>query len=244
MDNAQALQGYFNRVLPLLPELYNIAYAITGSAELAEYALEAALMEGWSGGVRKGAGFRESMKSAVKRIAISETSKQKNVRDLDWDAICDNPQTPLLKRLTLQEIALQRVAALRFGCELKPRMLSKITGMTRGQISEALGRIQSVAAQGASSTRPEAALGREIRKAFARSRADMPPAETIFRAFQAEATTVRVSNHWFSHTVSRVILALLVLIAAVVFWLTAVLIQPDGGAMLEGPNAIETGTGE
>ena len=45
MQTSDALRAYFGRVLPAVPELFNMAYAICGNFEQAEYSLQYALTE-------------------------------------------------------------------------------------------------------------------------------------------------------------------------------------------------------
>lgn len=218
MQNQDALQDYFSRVSGMLPELFNIAYAVTGSAERAEYALESALLEGWTDGTRRGAGFREGMKGLVTRIALSEIGS-----DLDgavWEGL-PRTDSEALSPLLGESAYTQRVAALRFGCELQPRTIARATGTTRAQVAESLARIRHLAGRG------EPQMIRAIRRAMQQSGPGMPPAESLYRALRAEAMEVKPPTHWFRRAVGYVVVAALVLLAACLFWLTAVLIQPE-----------------
>ena len=53
MDN-DALQLYLNRVRPVYVQLFNLAHAITGSCDRAEYALQYALTDYWASGSASG----------------------------------------------------------------------------------------------------------------------------------------------------------------------------------------------
>ena len=40
MQNAEALRSFYSRVTPVIPELFNVAHAICGNYDLAEYSLQ------------------------------------------------------------------------------------------------------------------------------------------------------------------------------------------------------------
>ena len=67
-QTTEAMRAFFGRVSPAIPELFNMAYAITGSFELSEYALQYTLVEAWNGESHGGMGFREGLRKTLKRI--------------------------------------------------------------------------------------------------------------------------------------------------------------------------------
>ena len=72
MQGSEALQAYFDRVKPAIPELFNMAHAICGSREQAVYALQCALVDAWLGESHGGVGFREGLRYALRGVALEE----------------------------------------------------------------------------------------------------------------------------------------------------------------------------
>ena len=79
MNNlTEELQLYFARIKPIYRELFGMAHAICGNYETAEYVLQRAVLEGWTRNERSSrrVGFRESVRGALKRIAVQEAANQ------------------------------------------------------------------------------------------------------------------------------------------------------------------------
>ena len=71
MQNADALRSFYSRVTPAIPELFNMAYAICGNYDLAEYSLQYTLMEAWMGEFHGGMGFREGLRNTLRRVEVA-----------------------------------------------------------------------------------------------------------------------------------------------------------------------------
>ncbi|MBE5807954.1 MAG: hypothetical protein E7317_06400 [Clostridiales bacterium] len=230
MQNQDQLRDYFSRLSGMLPELYNIAYAICGSAEQAEYVLESALLEGWLHGVRRG-GFREGMKGLVTRLAMQGAGPDPD--GAVWEGL-PHSDNPALEELNAEPLPIQRAALLRHGCELDPREIARVTGMSRAEVGDALSRVKYLEG------RADGQLYRALRKAMSHQSPGMPPVESLYRTLRAEVMEAKPSRHVFSKALGGVLAAALVLLAAAVFWLTAVLIQPETADLPQGEAVLQT----
>ena len=65
----EMMRAFYGRAVPVMPELFNMAYAICGNFDLAEYALQCALLEVWFGESHGGIGFKESLRNAVRHFS-------------------------------------------------------------------------------------------------------------------------------------------------------------------------------
>lgn len=231
MESIDALRAYFSRVRTMLPELYNIAYAVAGTHELAEYALGSALLQGWTGGMARGIGLREGLRNHVVHAALAKAGSASD--GAVWDGLHD-ASNEAHQALAGETPYVQRVAMLRWGCELKPMAIARATGTSRSQVREALDRLRNAAGA------QESQWQRALRKSLQTPHPNMPPPESIYRTLSAEAMELKPPNRWFSRALGRALLALLVLVAAVIFWLTAVLIQPDAGLLQGDAEPVQT----
>ena len=72
------------------------------------------------------------------------------------------------------------------------------------------------------------ALFGEIARRQLAGRAGVPHPASVYRAFEAEASRLEVPEHRLSRVIFRVVVFLMALVCAVLFWLFAVLVQsPD-----------------
>jgi hypothetical protein len=107
-------------------------------------------------------------------------------------------------------------------------------------VKELLGRFERHAAR---RLRPqevrrfEARLSKAVGKAFGVQSDEMPSLGVIYRAFEADALETRRPRRLVSKMIRRVLIAVLMVVCAVVFWLAAVLIQP---VELHQPSSIVT----
>jgi hypothetical protein len=110
MQNPDALRAFFGRVTPVLPELFNMAHAICGNYDLAEYALQYTLLEAWRGESRGGMGFREGLKHTMRRIALQEAlSSRQSAREYTWDGLIAPDGDALMELLAAESVSLSKL---------------------------------------------------------------------------------------------------------------------------------------
>ena len=63
-SESEDFQLYFSRVRPIYHQLFNLAHAITGNCEQAEYCLQYAMLDCWAAGDASASrhGFREGLR--------------------------------------------------------------------------------------------------------------------------------------------------------------------------------------
>ena len=229
MQNTEALQTYFGRVTPAIPELFNMAHAICGSRELAVYALQYALVEAWLGEGHGGVGFREGLRYTLRGIAIEGAlGARAGEGEFTWNGLSGGDD-PVISLIAQEPLPTQRALALRYGCGLPAAKIARLTGSSAGRVRELLRRFERRAARqlGARGKgRCEAQIARAVRRTLGRPDAAMPSMSAIYRAFASEAAETRRPKHLAVRIVRRILYAVLILLCALVFWLAAVLIRP------------------
>jgi len=230
MQTPEGLQSFYKRVTPAIPELFNMAHAICGNYDLAEYALQYTLMEAWASENHGGMGFREGLRNTLRRVAADEALEPRaETPEMTWNGLRGENGDEVMKQLAGESTELRRIAALRYGCGLSVGRIAKLTGLSAGRVREALSRFERRTARRLprqEQRRVEQRLAEGVAKAFARADADMPPLGAIYRSFAAEVMEVRRPGRLISKIVRRMLCAVVILLCGVVFWLTAALMQP------------------
>lgn len=245
MQNTDALRSFFTRVTPAIPELFNMAYAICGNYDLAEYVLQFTLMEAWSGESHGGMGFREGMRNTLRRVAVEEAMEpRENAPEFTWDGLAEGGDDPVLRLLAQESAETRRAVALRYGCGLPAAKIARLMDVSTNRVKELTDRFSRNACRSLATEerhRFEQKLAKTVDRAFDRASAEMPSLGVIYRSFEAEALETRRPTHLASKLVKRVLAAALAVVCALLFWLAAVLIQPN---VMEEPPAIVTEAGQ
>ena len=224
-------QLYFSRLRPICHQLFNLAHAITGSSEQAEYCLQYAMLDCWAAGDASASrhGFREGLRASVMRIAL-RIANSEDV-EFDWDGLtAQETETDPLMRLIAQENAeLRRVLVLRYGCGLSPRRIARLMNTDPSRIQTLLRRFDARIRRRLSATdrrRSESLLTQAIRAHMSAPSPLAPEMNSVFRTFQADADSISRPNRLPTRILRWVIAVILALFCIVVFWLAAVLMQP------------------
>ena len=208
---------FFQRASELLPELYCMAYAICGTREAAEYALQLALIEAWGGDLRGQFGFREGLRHLLR----DQAQARQEAEDPEWDALIE------IEELAQETTATRRMAALKYGCGLSARRVAQRMGMRASEVRQSLDRLERRVMRRLPSghrRRPDLYLSDAIARRFAAGDPGMPSAAAIYRAFAAEADEPGESRRLAGKVLRGVTFAVLAAMCAVLFWLIAVLI--------------------
>lgn len=221
MVDLDSLRAYFDRTIPMLPELFNIAHVICGNVQSAEYALMYALMELWMSESRGNSALREGLRNEIREVALEEADGE-----CTWTG-AEFALDPLWAR---EDIDLRRIVVLRYGCNLScaliGRMLQRPASAVRRQIARFLRRWANV--RQLSERQAEASLTNSIRRQMLQPSPAMPEAETIYRALAEEAVQTTRPRHILSRMLRKAAAGLLIVICALLFWLIGVLIYPIG----------------
>ena len=246
MQTPEALHSFFTRITPAIPELFNMAYAICGSYDLAEYVVQYTLMEAWIGESRGGIGFREGMRHTLRQVAVEAALEPRETgQEFTWDGLKGESDDPVMRLLAKESLETRRAVALRDGCGLSPGRIARLMGVPVGKVRELLDRFErSVSRKLPASERTkrlDVRLAKAVRRAFGCPDAGMPSLGVIYRTFEAEAQETRRPTHLAARLLRRALLVVLAAVLALVFWLGAVLIQPQS---TEEPAAIVTEEGQ
>jgi DNA-directed RNA polymerase specialized sigma24 family protein len=135
-QNPDAMRAFFSRVTPVLPELFNMAYAICGNFDLAEYALSYTLIEAWNGESHGGMGFREGLRNTLRRVAAETALGERgSTSEMTWDGLTEETDDPVMRLLAAESVETRRVVALRYGCGLPVKRVAKVMDVSQVQVS-------------------------------------------------------------------------------------------------------------
>ncbi|MBQ8507756.1 MAG: hypothetical protein IJ466_10050 [Clostridia bacterium] len=232
----EALERYLNRIRPVYFQLFNLAHAVTGNCESAEYALQCAMLECWSADedAAAGHGFREALRRAAIRAALKCSGGE-----YDWAGLPEpDGEGEELRRMIAQEPAeLQRVLALWGGCRLSPGKIAKLCDTDARRVKALLRRFElKVKRKLPAPGRTDRRIGRAVRASLAAPSGNEPDMGSVFRSFQADAAGKLRPSRLPARVLKIVVSAVLAILCIAAFWFAAVLLQPP---VLEEP--VETG---
>lgn len=234
---SEALRAYFKRVSGASPELFNMAHAICGNYDLAEYALRSALLSVWQENPQSNLGLHEKLRNHVKRIAVKlALSEQGQKCERTWNGLKTAGSDPILNQAAQESVEIRRCLVMRYSCELPVNRIAKIAGIPSGQLKNIFDRFETRSRRRLPSKdrrRFDALLGDAMESVLCAGGADVPSASALYRAFEAEAAELPVNSHRFARIIGKVLFIIMALLCALVFWLYAVLSQP---AVLENPS--------
>ena len=225
------LRAWFKSVQPLYAELFNAAHVMCGNYDLAEYALRSAILDVWQQNASGGMGFRERLRSALRRQAFSAAlSEDGRSAEFTWPGLSDpQEEDPIIRQLCQERLECQRLVMLRHGCGLPLRAIGRLTGLSQGQVRTELDRFEARCRRhlsGGDRSRAEALIARRAKRLLCQGGANVPQPGQVYRAFEAEACAAPVPGHRVSRLLGGALLALMALLCAGAFWLFAVLVQP------------------
>lgn len=242
-QTSEALRAWFKRVEPLYPELFNTAHAICGNYDQAEYALRGAILEAWADSAEGGMGFREKLRGAVREEAFDQL-KNGNDTDFTWPGFADTGNEAIQKQLGRESLENQRILMLKHGVGLSAGRIARLTGLSAAQVRGVLDRFESRCRRGLPAQdrgRFDNLFGQLAKKQLA-ARSGVPHPAAVYRAFEAEASRLEVPEHKLSKVLFRLLVFLMALVCAVLFWLFAVLVQSPSIERVDAPAATRNAT--
>lgn len=234
-SEVEEFQFYFNRIRPIYHQLFNIAHAITGNCDQAEYCLQYAMLDCWSAGDANAShhGFREGLRSSVTRAALKCASNG----EYDWNGLHTDPESddPLVKLIAQEPPELQRLLTLRYGCGISPRRIARIVSSDLNRVQTLLRRFEARTRRrlsGGDRRRFDVLVVRTVRSQLNQPNPLAPEMGGTFRTFQADAASITRPNRLPARILRAVLAVILAIFCVAAFWFTAVLMQP---AVLEKP---------
>lgn len=225
---AQSLRAWFRHAEPYCAELFNSAFAICGNYALAEEALRSALIDVWTDSAEGGMGFREKLRAAAREEALRISREDGGNAEFNWPGFVESGDDPVLTALCKESIETQRLVMLKHGVGLSPGRIAVITGLPASMIRGSLNHFEARckrALPAAQRGKYDALLNAAMRRQLT-SRTGAPQPGTVYRAFESEASGLRAPSHRVSQIIYRVLVLLMALVCAALFWLFAVLVQP------------------
>ena len=228
---SEDLRAWFKNVQPVYVELFNAAYAMCGNYDMAEYALRSAIVEVWLQDAAGGMGFRERLRSALRRAAFEAALSEEGLAaEFTWPGPGElRGDDPICVQLAQERVETQRLVMLRHGCGLSLRAISQLTDFTPGQARTELSRFEARCRRrlsGPDRSRAEQLIARRAKRLLGQRGSGVPQPAQVYRAFEAEAVGAQASGHRVSRIAGRLLLGAMALLCAGAFWLFAVLVQP------------------
>ena len=236
---AEEFQLYFSRIRPIYHQLFNLAHAITGSREQAQYCLQYAMLYCWNSGDASASshGFRESLRSSVVRAALKELPSPDY--EFDWDGLHADPQSsdPILRAIAQENAETRRLLALRYGCGLSHRRIVRATGMEADRVHTLLRRFEARTKRRLSPAQRrkfDLLIAQAVRNQMHQPTAAAPAMGNVFRTFQADASAISHPSRLPARLLRIIAGVILAVFCIAAFWFTAVMMQPP---VLEEPAA-------
>ena len=184
-----------------------MAHAICGNYELAEYAVQSAILDIFRRGTpRSRAGLRENLRARVRAMAV-EQARLIDDAELTWDgfredAIEGAEGDAVLQAASQESLEDRRALMLRYGCGLRPRDIARLLNVPAAQVATALTRFARRLKRRLpprEQPRTERAIARSARAWLEKQNAGVPDAGAVYRSMEAElmesgAPTHRVSR--------------------------------------------------
>lgn len=228
---SEALRAYFKRISGASPSLFNMAYAICGNYDLAEYALRSALLTVWQENPQSSLGLHEKLMGHVRRNAVRlALSKSGKSCECTWNELRHAESNPILDQAVQEAPEIRRCLVMHYGCNMPIKTIARISGISSAHLKNAFHRFEARARRRLppkDRRHFEGMLHNAMEDFIRRSNADVPAAETLYRAFEAEAAEMPVNTHRISHIVGRILFFILAIFCALIFWLYAVISQPS-----------------
>lgn len=227
-------QAFIERARPLLGPMYHSALLITDNAEMAETALRQALLQVYlEADAHDRRALREQLKKAVRECAFARLSDMPltDAERGDWhgaggSSVVEDPVlSALLSRFQMEERELQRYLLLRNGFAVSHARAAEAAGMDAVQAKEAYAHFRARAA----GARPEAferSLAAMCRKILDEGGA-APDMSAVCRAFERDAVMSVRGKKKKRNFPAYILCALGVGVCMLLFWLMAVLLQPE-----------------
>lgn len=225
----EELRSWFGGVQGMCVELFNAAYLMCGSYPMAEYALRCALLDVWYQGAAAGMGFRERLRSALRRRAFEAAlSREGKSAEPTWPGYAAGAgEDPFCAQLEREGVQTQRLVMLRHGCGLSPRSIARLTDLTPRQIRLEVSRFEARCRRRLpKADRPGAdrIIARRARRLLTRDLFRAPRPGPLYRALEAEASGGGSAAPRAERIIVAVVTAGLALVCAAAFWLFAVLV--------------------
>lgn len=245
-SDTEDFQLYLGRVRPIYHQLFNMAHAITGNCDRAEYSLQYAMMDFWAASTGVQHGFREGLRNTLIRSAMRNAPEE---AEFTWNGLsgedAENDRS-LMRHLIAQEsVELRRALALKYGCGLSMRRIGRIMGMEPKKVQTALNRFEARTKRRLDPNlrrRCEGLIAHAVKADFSLPCPLAPDMGNVFRTFQADAAAMTRPSRLPARILRGILAVVLALICIGGFWLAAVLMQPP--VMEEPPQITEIAKGE
>jgi len=227
-------QAFIERTRPLLGAMYHSALLITDNNETAETALKQALLQVYlEADAHDRRALREQLKKAVRECAFARLADMPltDAEKGDWHGagvsavVEDTVLSALLSRFQMEERDLQRYVLLRYGLSVSQAKAAEAAGMEAAKAKDDFARFRARAA-GARAEAFERSLAAMCRRILDEGAA-APDMSAVCRTFERDAVLSVRGKKKKRNFPAYVLCAFGVGVCMLLFWLMAVLMQPE-----------------
>lgn len=225
---AEDFRPFFNRVRPVFVRMFNLAHAVTGNSDAAEYCLQSAMLECRDIGGGSSHAFRESLRACVLRTAL-KTALAETPGEFDWEPLPAVEGSPASALIAQESAQTQRMLILKYGCSLPPRRIARLCGTDLRHVKTTLSRFETRAKRKLSApTRQSCAarITRAVEAALELPTPAVPDIGSTFRAFQTDANATPPPSRIPAKIAKGIVLLAFAAVCIAAFWLATVLLQP------------------
>lgn len=227
-SETEDFRAYLSRVRPVFYRLFNLAHAVTGSCDQAEYCVLSAMLECRDAGNVSSHGLRENLRACVINTAW-KTVLAETPAEFDWTAPAPADGNPVSTLISKESPQTQRMLILKYGCGLSFRRIARLCETDPRSVRSALTRFEARTRRKLSIPSRQACTARILRAVDASMdlpSTDAPDIGSTFRSFQADASNLPQSGRLPARILRTLILLVLAALCMAAFWLAAVLLQP------------------
>lgn len=226
------IQGFIKRLRPSVRYFYRAAYAITADRQMAEYALNEALLRVYMRGVASAGplGFRDSVLTVIRECAMARLEKEPS--EDEWDGLPSDPAKgdQLAAMIARQSLETQRMFVLRYGCACTLREIAGLLDTGVDSVQDELSRCRlRIERALAGEKRPpryfDRLAMRSVRQAMNGEQGDQIDVGYILRALETELTGRRQPRRTLRRAGKALLLGMGGLLIAALLWVMAVLME-------------------
>ena len=234
-------QAYLSKLAPIYTELFRVAHTIVGNGELAEYVLKKATYEAWQrrSEWQERMSFSEGLGQTVRMVALVELQNIKHIGsfELDWQLPPIDPQDvsadqrQILSKLSREGPELTRALMLYYGCGLRISQIAQVLGVRAAAARDMLymfrTRLERSRQRMGDKHHMEDNLERLLLAMLSLVAEDVPDSGALFRAFERDVAFAPKPRLSKGRVMGIILGALGAILCAVVFWVFAILMEPD-----------------
>lgn len=246
-DKRMDMEEFLEQVTPAFREMFGIAHAITNQYDAAEYVVQRVIQKAFLQKISGKITFREHMRQMTVRTAVEYVRQNGSVPEGEgtWSGFdtIDVQGNPFLMEAVCEPLQMRRILIMKFGAGLHSYEIAPIIGMDKARVRAYL---QQFEARVERKNRKGSSYDKMAKYAamqdLNRIDADVPDATATYRQLQADMIDpVRPEKESLLKRITGMaVMGFAVLLCIALFWVFAVLMEPDKPVEIPVESGIET----